>query len=75
METTTKLTDEQKKIIGEEWVNILMLRKSPDRGDRINPRYQTAWGSKTAIGIYEVITRLKEEEHMYLIKSKPESSF
>ena len=49
-----------KIVIGESLVNILRLKE--DKSENYNPkRYVTAWGNKTALGIYETVKRIMEE--------------
>ena len=49
-----QLTIEEKEIVGKQIIEILMLRKdATNKG-----RYQTTWGNKTAIGIYEAVCRI-----------------
>jgi len=50
---------EHRKTKGKEWAELLQLRKA--RGYNDPQRYSTDWGTKTALGIYEVITRLYRE--------------
>jgi len=48
-----------KIVIGEALVNILRLKE--DKSENYNPkRYVTAWGNKTALGIYETVKRIIE---------------
>lgn len=49
-------TDEQKEKIGGRIANIFGLRRR--RSDR---RYDTAWGSKTDRGIFEMFIRIGRE--------------
>jgi len=48
------LSDDEKTVIGEAWANILMLKKSREHKDR----YLTTWGDKTALGLYNTVCRL-----------------
>lgn len=50
-----QLTIEQQNIIGQEIAKILCLKK------KRNGRYQTTWGEKTAIGIFNTIIRLSDD--------------
>jgi hypothetical protein len=55
-----ELSDKEKIVIGESIVNVLRLKQ--DNSENYNPkRYITAWGNKTALGIYEVCKRLINE--------------
>ena len=49
-----QLKIKEKTDLGKAWADVLMLKKSPDHHDR----YLTTWGDKTALGVYEVVTRL-----------------
>lgn len=51
------MTKDEKIKQGEAWAQILMLKRSREFKDR----YLTTWGDKTALGIYETITRLVNE--------------
>jgi len=49
-----------KIVIGQSLVNILRLKE--DKSENYNPkRYITAWGNKTALGIYETVKRIMED--------------
>lgn len=50
-------TEKQKERQGEEIAQLLMLRKSKEYKDR----YLTSWGTKTAIGVFEVVRRIGRE--------------
>lgn len=50
-------TEEEKDKIGKAIADILMLRKDKDHKDR----YQTTWGNKTAIGIFNTVLRIAED--------------
>ncbi len=56
---TNKKIDEvtRQDIIGKKIAEILKLRPSKKHPTR----FQTAWGDKTAIGIYNTIQRLSED--------------
>ena len=50
-------TDEEKEQIGQAIAEMLCMKKSKtEKG-----RYQTTWGTKTGIGIFETIKRLSAE--------------
>jgi hypothetical protein len=52
------LTIEQKTKFGEDWAIILNIQKIYG----YNPnRYSTTWGTKTSLGIFEIINLLVEE--------------
>ena len=53
-EMMKQLTIEEKEIVGKQLVEILILRKDTTNKER----YQTTWGNKTAIGIYETVCRI-----------------
>ena len=55
-----KLTTEEKEIVGNQIVEILMLRKDAEN----KGRYLTTWGNKTAIGIYETVLRLINDPNL-----------
>lgn len=48
-------TEEQRR--GELLAEVLKLRKRQGPADPY-PRYQTTWGSKTALGLYRTIERI-----------------
>jgi len=56
-----KILDVTDKIkIGENLIDILQLKE--DKKEKYNPkRYVTAWGNKTALGIYETVKRIMED--------------
>ena len=56
-ECKRKITEDEKVLIGWEIIKILNLRRSKEAADM----YQTAWGTKTALGIYETVTRIIAE--------------
>lgn len=49
-------TVEQQDQIGKQIAKLLMLKKSKTNKER----YQTTWGDKTAIGIFNTVNRLAE---------------
>jgi len=52
-----KYTDEEKEKIGQEIALLFGMRKShSDKG-----RFITSWGTKSGIGIFEMIQRVNEE--------------
>lgn len=53
------MNEEQEIKKGEEWADILMLRKDANN----KGRYKTSWGSKTALGIFKTICRLVNEQN------------
>lgn len=52
-----QLTEEQQKERGQLIADVLKLRKDPEHKDR----YQTTWGTKTALGIFLVVERIIQE--------------
>lgn len=50
-------TEEQKARQGVEIATLFKLRRSQEHKDR----YLTSWGTKTAIGVFEVIRRIGRE--------------
>lgn len=46
----------EKEVIGEELAQILMLRVCGKANNKTI--YQTAWGEKSAIGVFEVVRRM-----------------
>jgi hypothetical protein len=55
-----EMDEYSKTVIGQAICNILRLKE--DRSENFNPkRYRTAWGNKTALGIYETVKRLIEK--------------
>ena len=55
-----KLTTAEKEIVRKQIIEILMLRK--DATNKV--RYQTTWGNKTAIGIYETVYRIVNDVNL-----------
>ena len=54
LDTTDKI------VIGESLINILRLKE--DKSENYNlKRYVTAWGNKTALGIYETVKRIMDK--------------
>lgn len=53
-----KLTVEEKRTLGKQWVEILMLRESPE----FKNRYLTTGGDMTTLGVFETITRLVDQK-------------
>lgn len=54
------LTEKEQIAIGQSLIDILRLTE--DRSENYNPkRYITAWGNKTALGIYKTVKRIMEE--------------
>jgi hypothetical protein len=53
------LTDEQAAKLGQRVIDVLELK--PLRRKLDEPRYDTAWGNKTAIGMGRTIARLVAE--------------
>lgn len=51
------ITEKQQAEIGQQWAEILMLKKSKDYPDR----YDLTTGDKTALGVYRTIKRMVEE--------------
>ena len=50
-------SEDQKARQGEEIAKLFKLRKSQEHKDR----YLTEWGTKTAIGVFEVVRRIGRE--------------
>lgn len=48
---------EEQDAIGKEIAKLLCLKKSREH----KARYQTTWGDKTAIGIFNTISRLSDD--------------
>jgi hypothetical protein len=56
-----KVLDVTDKIkIGENLISILQLKEDKE-ANKINKRYKTLWGNKTALGIYETVKRIMED--------------
>ena len=51
------LTEQEELRRGELLAEVLRLRKRKGATDR-EPRYQTDWGSKTALGLYRTVERI-----------------
>lgn len=54
---TQKYSDEAKALMGANVARILQLRRDREHRDR----FQTTWGSKTALGIFHTVMRIAEE--------------
>lgn len=52
--------EEEERRRGQMIVDILGLRKVKD-GSGPTPNYRTAWGTKTALGLYRTVKRIIEE--------------
>ena len=50
-------TIEEQDAIGKKLATILKLKKDKEHKDR----YQTEWGSKTSIGIFNTIIRIADD--------------
>lgn len=59
VERSREISPEKKDVIGTELAEILQLKIAS--GGNIPPRYSTTWGTKTAIGLYETISRILKE--------------
>jgi hypothetical protein len=55
MDTKTEITEQEEKRRGELMASMLRLRKLPGYSE---PRYNTEWGTKTALGLYRVMDRI-----------------
>jgi len=59
-----EISEQEKILIGEKLVEILMLRQ--DKSEKYIPkRYLTTWGNKTALGLYGTIKRIIEENEKF----------
>ena len=57
------LTQEEKIKTGKRLADVLKLKSHYAYAkDEENLRYDTAWGTKTALGVYETINRIIEEK-------------
>lgn len=58
-----QLNDIEKIKIGDNLINILKLKE--DKTEKYNPkRYYTTFGNKTALGIYETVKRILENNNI-----------
>ena len=57
MQSTNQLTEQEETRRGELLSAVLHLRKRKGPTDS-EPRYQTEWGSKTALGLYRTVERI-----------------
>lgn len=62
MKMKKELTEEEKTIIGQQLIKILMLKQDNDYADRV----QTIWGNKTPIGVFNTVYRIINEPNLML---------
>lgn len=66
MKTFAQLTEAEETARGQKLVELLALKKSTQTDSQNRrfdpPRYETAWGTKTALGLFRSIAAVMEGE-------------
>ena len=63
MTTTKTLTDEQMNDFGNSLAVAMYLKRDREYKDR----WQTAWGTKTGLGLYLTLRNLIENSHLAIV--------
>lgn len=63
MEKQKVLTENEEFIRGLQIAEIFGLKKARKMAG-FNDRYETSWGTKTALGLYRMVKRLADESNL-----------